>query len=85
MRATVLYDQDGVVLAAAIHDRDDYQGPRPVARSESESVDELEIPETLLRGRTLDEVFRSARVDVERRRLVLGDDESPTSPLTEAQ
>jgi hypothetical protein len=79
MKATVLFDRDGVVLAAAVYDTDDYDGPRPTATSESEYVDELEIPDHLLRGRSLDELFRSARVDVERRQLVPHDDASPTS------
>ena len=75
MRATVLFNRDGTVLAAAIHDEDDYKGPRPVASSDSE-VDEFEIPEEMHRDRSLDDVFRSMRVDVGRRRLVARDDDS---------
>lgn len=75
MRATVLFNPDGKVLAAAIHDEDDYAGPRPVASGDSQ-VDDFEIPEEMHRGRSLDEVFRSVRVDVARRRLVARDDDS---------
>jgi hypothetical protein len=75
MRASVLFNRDGTVLAAAIHDEDDYKGPRPVASGDSE-VDEFDMPEEM-RDRSLDEVFRSMRVDVERRRLVARDDDLP--------
>ena len=78
MRATVLFNWEGAILAAAVHDEEDYKGPRPVASGDSE-VGEFEIPEEMHRNRSLVEVFRSTRVDVERRRLIARDDDSPAS------
>ena len=79
MRATILFDPDGQILAAAIHNEDDDSGPRPMARGDAEVAD-FDIPEELQRGRSPDEVFGSLRVDVGRRLLVRdGDDGSSTS------
>jgi len=70
MKATVLYDRDGTVHAAAVYEGD-YDGPRPVPR-ENTSVDEFEVPVDY-QDRPLPELFAALRVDVEARELVARD------------
>jgi hypothetical protein len=67
MRLTALYDQQGSIVAAALHEAGE-NGPRPVP-TRGLHVHEFEIPESH-RSLRLDEMCRGLRVDVSSKRLL---------------
>ncbi|MFL6623708.1 MAG: hypothetical protein ACJ8J7_06150 [Sulfurifustaceae bacterium] len=68
MKITALYDENGVILAAAEH-TGRYDDPVPVASTPGTKVATFEVPTEAARSR-LDEICLSHQVDVAAQRLV---------------